>query len=141
MDKYLYLLILGFSFIIPLIYTFHNRLKFYKNFTSFLLGFSLMFSVFIPWDIWFTDLGIWGFNERYYLGLSIFGLPIEECMFFFVIPYVCIFTYHVVYTLSKPSKFSSVKFTYFLSTLLLVLGVVFLNKWYKKFLFFELNRS
>ncbi len=139
MDKYLYLLILAFSFIVPIIYTFHKRLKFYKNFKSFILGFSLMFFVFIPWDIWFTDLGVWGFNERYFLGLSIFGLPIEECMFFFVIPYVCIFTYHVVYTLSKPSRVSSIKLTYFLSILLFVLGIVFLEKWYTSITFISLS--
>ena len=74
MEKYLYLSIELFSFIVPLVYTFHKRLKFYKNFTSFLLGFSLMFFVFIPWDIWFTDLGVWGFNERYFLGLLIFAI-------------------------------------------------------------------
>ena len=139
MDKYLYLLILGFSFIVPVIYTFHKRLQFHKNFTSFLLGFLLMFFVFIPWDIWFTDVGVWGFNERYLSGFSLFGLPIEEYMFFFIIPYVCIFTYHVVYTLSKPSKFSSVKLTYLLSIILFVSGVVFLQKWYTSITFISLS--
>lgn len=139
MDKYLYLLILGFSFIVPIIYTFHNRLKFHKNFSSFLLGFLLMFFVFIPWDIWFTDLGVWGFNERYLSGLSLFGLPIEEYMFFFIIPYACVFTYHVFYILSKPSRFNSIKLTYFLSILLFVLGIIFLEKWYTSITFISLS--
>ena len=139
MEKYLYLTILVFSFIVPVSYTFHPRLKFYQNFNSFALGFLLMFFVFIPWDIWFTDLGIWGFNQDYLTGIFFFNLPLEEYLFFFVIPYVCIFTYHVVCVLSKPSIFSSNKIAYFLSVLLFVFGVVFLHKWYTSITFISLS--
>ena len=139
MEKYLYLIIEFFSIIIPLIYTFHSRLNFHKNFPSFLLGFLLMFFVFIPWDIWFTDIGIWGFNERYLSGLFLFGLPIEEYMFFFIIPYACIFTYHVVYTLSKPTSFNSNIIIYVLSGLLLVIGVLYLEKRYTSITFISLS--
>ena len=52
---------------------------------------------------------------------------------------MCIFTYHVVFTLSKPSRFSSVKLTYLLSILLFVSGVVFLQKWYTSITFISLS--
>ncbi|HYW97429.1 MAG TPA: lycopene cyclase domain-containing protein, partial [Bacteroidales bacterium] len=53
-------------------------------------------AVFIPWDILFTEKGIWGFNSHYITGVRLMGLPIEEWLFFFTIPYACLFTYEAV---------------------------------------------
>lgn len=87
---------------------------------------------FIIWDEVFTRMGIWGFNPKYLIGIYLYSLPLEEVMFFFCIPYACIFTYFVVnhfverdYLFPHQELISSA-----LVILLLVLGGYYLNQLY-----------
>lgn len=94
--NFLYLFLLAFSISYPLIQSFEKRLKYYKKFKRLFKGIIIMSLVFIPWDIWFTSLKVWGFNSDFLIGISLFGLPLEEWLFFFVIPYACLFIYEVL---------------------------------------------
>lgn len=80
---------------IPLLLSFNS---FYRpeKLRSLLIGIFLSALFFIVWDIWFTNLGIWGFNETYTLGVHVFGLPVEEILFFFTIPYASLFLMSVL---------------------------------------------
>ena len=127
MQQYLYSFILFFSVIVPFIFSFHKSLRFHLHFKSFLLGLTGMLLIFIPWDIWFTSLGIWGFNPKYLTGLYFFNLPIEECLFFICIPFCCIFTYHVVWTLSKNKSIKPMKRACWIISFALLLAGVLLN--------------
>lgn len=93
-SHFLYLSIVVGCISIPLVCSFHPWLKFYKNWKALFVGVGGMMLIFIPWDIYFTHLGIWGFNDKYLMGFNVFHLPVEEIMFFFFIPYACVFTYH-----------------------------------------------
>jgi len=52
--------------------------------------------VFVTWDIIFTHLGYWFFNPVYNSGIYINKLPLEEYLFFLVIPYACAFSFYAV---------------------------------------------
>ena len=96
MDQYTYLLLDLLTISIPLLRSFEPRIAFYKKWTAWLPAIFFTGAFFIVWDVWFTRWQIWGFNERYLLGIYFFGLPIEEVLFFGVVPYACLFLYETV---------------------------------------------
>lgn len=49
--------------------------------------------IYIAWDIYFTSIGVWHFNGGYTTGFKIYNLPLEEVLFFFIVPYCCVFVY------------------------------------------------
>ena len=94
--NYLYLILNLGSLLVPFIFSFHPKLKFYKLWKHLFIAILLSMLIFIPWDIIFTKQGIWGFNANYFLGIKLFSLPIEEWLFFICIPYACVFTHYAL---------------------------------------------
>ena len=52
--------------------------------------------VFLVWDVAATANGWWSFNPDYVIGLRVANLPIEEVLFFVVIPVCAILTLEAV---------------------------------------------
>lgn len=94
MIKFTYILILFFTIIICFVASFDRRLQFHHQFGAFLKAAILVAIPFIIWDVWFTHLEIWWFNNNYTIGVNIAGLPLEEWLFFICIPFSCVFTYY-----------------------------------------------
>jgi lycopene cyclase domain-containing protein len=97
--RYTYLIIDISAVIVPLIASFHPRIKYYRQWLTAILSMLISGIVFILWDIYFTRAGVWGFNPDYLLGNYLSGLPVEEVLFFLCIPYACMFSYHCLLTL------------------------------------------
>lgn len=93
MKPYTYLLINFLTVIICFIFSFDKRIQFNKHFFAFAKASVLTAIPFIAWDVWFTAHGVWWFNTAYTIGSVFLGLPIEEWLFFFCIPFSCVFTY------------------------------------------------
>jgi lycopene cyclase domain-containing protein len=104
--QYLYLALDIFSFIVPFAFSFHPRADFSKKWKYVLPAIITTAIIFIAWDEYFTQLGVWGFNRNYLCGIFIFSLPIEEVLFFFCIPYACAFTYFALANLIPLKKIS-----------------------------------
>lgn len=125
---YTYLLIDLGSLIIPLLFSAHPLLNFHKTWKAFFPAVALSGIGFISWDMLYTHLGVWGFNKDYLTGIMFFNLPVEEILFFFCIPYACVFTYHCIsLAIRLPSRSGLEKWLtpLFIFILLLVAGMNF----------------
>lgn len=131
MSLYLFLNIA--SFIVPFIYSFEKKMRFIKYWKSVFLSIFIVAFFFLVWDVWFTKMGVWGFNPNYHVNFTIFSLPLEEILFFICIPYASIFTHYAVGYFFPKLQFSK-KTTNYLTIILFILSIVVLllntNKWY-----------
>ena len=94
--KFTYLLINIFTIIVPVIRSGEPKLQFYRKLRYFLPGMFFTAVFFIVWDYFKAKQGVWGFNDKYILGLRFWGLPVEEFIFFVTVPYACTFIYEAV---------------------------------------------
>jgi lycopene cyclase domain-containing protein len=131
--KFLYLLVDFFVIIVCFIFSFHPKLKFHKQWPSFMGATFLVGLFFILWDIQFTKMGVWSFNPSYLTGIYLFNLPIEEYLFFFCIPYACVFTYHAFNIFlgdRLKNNSAGIYISYALILLTISVASIFYSKWY-----------
>jgi len=91
--KAYYMLLHGIVALPVFLLSFDAKVGFYKKWRHLFPAIFIVGLLFILWDVLYTDLAVWGFNEAYFLGPKIFSLPIEECMFFLTVPFACVFIY------------------------------------------------
>ncbi len=64
-------------------------------FKEFLKPLSIVSLFFMVWDYFFNRWGVWGFNSEYVIGTYVMGLPVEELLWFYLIPFCSLFIYHL----------------------------------------------
>ena len=129
-ENFLYLFIMIVSLSYPFISSFESRINFVKKWKFLFISIFLMMLVFIPWDIYFTYKSVWSFNDSYILGWKLFLLPIEEWLFFIIIPFCCVFIHEVLAYFFSNSIQINRKLYYYISCLILVIGLYFNSKLY-----------
>ena len=97
MTHYCYLTLDVLTVLVPFIFSFHPRIKYYQKFLNHGLAALPVATVFLIWDYYFTKKGFWGFNPDYVLGSYLFNLPLEEVFFFIAIPFSSLFTIHCLH--------------------------------------------
>lgn len=80
----------------PFCLSFDKKVAFYIHFKSVFIATLLIAIPFLLWDSYFTQQKIWGFTPNYLFGIYLGNLPLEECLFFLVVPFSCVFIYEVL---------------------------------------------
>lgn len=121
----------------PLLLSFDKKVAFYKSWKYLLPAIFVMGLFFIAKDVIFASMNIWGFNDRYLIGNRILGLPVEEWLFFLVVPYAIVFIYAclVAYLPFDPLVRIHRPFLYLLSVILLLVAIIFHERLYTSIIF------
>jgi len=129
---YTYFLILAASLTGPLLLSFDKKVAFYKNWKYLFPAMVLPASLYIVWDFYFTGKGVWHFNEHYITGIKIYNLPVEEVLFFFIVPYCCVFIYECIraYFPKIKDKPAADVILITLALILWVTGIICYQKYY-----------
>jgi len=136
-SHYTYFLILGASLAGPLALSFDKKVAFYKKWKYVFPAMIIPALLYISWDIFFTAKEVWGFNEKYITGRHISNLPLEEVLFFFIVPYCCVFIYECIrsyFPLLKDNRKADI-FLVTLAAVLLITGIVFHDRYYTSWTF------
>ncbi len=94
--KPIYLIINLLTISFPLIRSFEPKIQYAKKWGALFPAIIITAIFFIIWDVIFTENHVWGFNETYLIGWSLFNLPIEEWLFFITVPFASVFIYECV---------------------------------------------
>lgn len=118
---YTYFLILLGSIAAPLALSFDKKVAFYKKWKYLFPAMLLPALFFLVWDELKTRAGVWSFSNEHIIGIKLSSLPLEEVLFFFVVPYCCIFIYECIVC-----YFPLVKQKNWGRPVLMMMGVLFL---------------
>lgn len=95
MDRWQYLLILGGCILITLPLEAFGR-GVYRQPLRLLRALTPVLLVFLLWDAVAIALDVWHYNPRFVSGIEMPFMPLEELLFFIVIPLCALLTYSAV---------------------------------------------
>ena len=136
-SHYTYLLILAASVAGPLALSFDKKVAFYKKWKFLFLPIFIPALMYIAWDIYFTAEGVWSFNNDYITGVRLINLPLEEILFFFAVPYCCIFIYECIrcYFPQLQNSKTANSILKLLAIILFITGIFFYDRYYTSWTF------
>lgn len=126
--NYTYLLLLIASIAVPLVLSFDKNVQYYKNLKYIFPAILVTAAIFWVWDIKFTAAQIWSFNTEYTIGVNFKGMPIEEWLFFIVVPYSCVFIYEVLKFYLKKYEYAN---PFLVLSLVLMVGFALISYFFR----------
>jgi len=134
----LYALLLLGSIMVPLSFSFDRKLQFYKQWKYLIPALVIVAMVYLIFDYLFTTKGFWGFNPAYHSSYVWFGLPVEEWLFFMIIPYASIFLHDsilIYHNNIKLNRASTLLITWIVIGVSVVVVVFNIEKSYTSYVF------
>lgn len=102
----------------PLALSFDKKVAFWRRWVPLALSMLIVSGFFIVWDIFVTIRGDWSFSPEFAGTFKILALPPGEWMFFFSVPYACIFIYECVRAYFKDAEWKAAWW------IMLVVGII-----------------
>jgi lycopene cyclase domain-containing protein len=96
MDGLRYLLVLAACVVVTLPLELALGARVYRRPRLLAAALAPVVAAFALWDLVATARGHWWFADRYVVGLRLLGLPVEEWLFFVVVPVCAVLTYEVL---------------------------------------------
>lgn len=126
-----------FTVVPVLALSFDKKVAYYKQWKYLIPAIFIMATLFIVWDVWFTILGVWDFNESYFTGSKLFSLPVEEWLFFFTVPFAIVFIYECLNAYIAKDYLKPIEkwLTLVLGVVLLTIGLIHWEKAYTSLTF------
>jgi len=96
MKNYIFLIILILIFIVPLFFIITGKCDFRKKLRYAVPAILISGFLFLLWDIRFTEAGVWSYDADFTLGIFYKGLPLEQWLFYLIIPCSGLVIYEVI---------------------------------------------
>jgi len=106
----------------PFLLSFKWKFAYYRYYKALFPAITIVGAGYIIWDAIVTARGYWWFIYEYLSGITIIGLPLEEILFFIVVPYSCIFIYENLEYFFPDKKIRFNKIFYVVLIVLFFLG-------------------
>ena len=90
--------VLALCGLIPALMYFNKNYPLKGRILVTILGITVSSIPYLIWDVWATEQKHWSFNSNFISGFYFYNLPIEEVLFFFVIPFCLIFVWSILTT-------------------------------------------
>lgn len=90
---FLYLILDALVILFPFLLSFDKKVAYYKDWSALVKSILCIATPFLIHDYFFTEMGVWGFEADFLCGIYLLNLPLEEVLFFVVVPYACVFIY------------------------------------------------
>ena len=124
---YTYLLLDVLSFLSVFVFSFMKPVRYYQKWKYLVPALVITGAFFIVWDYFFTEMGVWSFNPQFITGLYFLNLPMEEWLFFIVIPFACVFIYENIRKWRGTFFFTQSKYIYFVLVAVLIGTAIYNN--------------
>jgi lycopene cyclase domain-containing protein len=105
MEQFHYLYVLAFIAFCAVAVSLAFRLRVPRFWRNFLITDLSILIIYLNWDYWAIQKDNWSFDSEQILGLYLFGgIPVEEVLFFIIVPLMTVIVYVTLLKIIKYVK-------------------------------------